>query len=86
MSQTLPVMNVPSAHSSLLPYCVVWSDVQGSCVWAGGQEEAHEAYADAVNAIFVLHVDCHRHTQPHAQQQGKIRWEMIEMWPMKVSP
>ena len=54
------------------------------CVWAGGQEDAQEAYADAVNAIFVLQVDCHRHTQPHAQQEGKVRWEMIEMWPMQV--
>ena len=47
--------------------------------------EAQEAYDEAVTAIFVLQVDCHRHVQPHAKHNGKVRWEMIEMWPMQVS-
>ena len=51
---------------------------------AGGHQEAKEAYEEAVTAIFVFQVECHRHTQPRATK-GKVRWEMIEMWPMQVS-
>ncbi len=54
-------------------------------VHAGGQKEAEEAYEEAVNAIFVLQVKCHRHSQPRSLKIGKVRWEMIEMWPMQVS-
>ncbi len=54
-------------------------------VYAGGQKEAEEAYEEAVNAIFVLQVQCHRHSQPRPLKIGKVRWEMIEMWPMQVS-
>ncbi|KAA6423770.1 MAG: hypothetical protein FRX49_06341 [Trebouxia sp. A1-2] len=51
--------------------------------YPGGQEEAEEAYEEAVNAIFVLQVQCHRHNQPRSLKIGKVRWEMIEMWPMQ---
>ena len=51
---------------------------------AGGEQDAQEAYEEAVNAIFVFQVTCHRHTQPHQTQHGSVRWEMIEMWPMQV--
>ena len=54
------------------------------CVHSGGQQEAEEAYEEAVTAIFVFQVECHRHTQPRSPK-GKVRWEMIEMWPMQVS-
>lgn len=77
-----------------LTYCVIilsvyfWVailiQVLKVCVYAGGQEEAEEAYEEAVNAIFVLQVQCHRHNQPRSLKIGKVRWEMIEMWPMQV--
>lgn len=51
---------------------------------AGGKQEALEAYEEAYNAIFALQLQCHRHTQPHAKNDGTLRWEMIEMWPMPV--
>lgn len=51
---------------------------------AGGQQDAQEAYEEAVNAIFVLQVASHRHTQPHQTHNGSVRWEIIEMWPMQV--
>ena len=54
-------------------------------VHAGGQKEAEEAYEEAVNAIFVLQVKSHRHSQPRSLKIGKVRWEVIEMWPMQVS-
>lgn len=47
-------------------------------------QDAQEAYEEAVNAVFVLQVDCHRHTQPRQTHQGSVRWEMMEMWPMQV--
>ena len=51
---------------------------------AGGKLEAHEAYEEACNAMFVLQLQCHRHAQPHAKSDGTVRWELLEMWPMLV--
>lgn len=54
--------------------------------FSGGMEEADAAYEEALNAIFVLSLDCHRHTQPHkSKKTGLMKWAMIEMWPMTVS-
>ena len=53
---------------------------------AGGQAEAQAAYDEAVNAVFNLQVDCHRHAQPHlSRKDDKTKWAMIEMWPMQVT-
>ena len=52
---------------------------------AGGQEEADRAYAEAMHAVFTAQVDCHRHSQPFSRKKdGKVRWAMLEMWPMLV--
>ena len=52
---------------------------------AGGEEEAQAAYDDAMNAVFNLQLECHRHTQPHkSKKDGTTKWAMIEMWPMLV--
>ena len=52
----------------------------------GGQAEAQAAYDEAVNAVFNLQVDCHRHAQPHiSKKDGRIKWAMIELWPMQVT-
>ena len=52
---------------------------------AGGQEEADRAYHEAMHAVFTAQVDCHRHTQPFTRRKdGKVRWAMLEMWPMLV--
>ena len=54
--------------------------------YPGGQQEAQAAYDEAVNAVFTLQVDCHRHAQPHlSKKDGRTKWAMIEMWPMQVS-
>ena len=54
--------------------------------FAGGSEEAQEAYDEAMNAIFNLQLDCYRHAQPHrSKKDGSAKWAMIEMWPMQVS-
>ena len=51
----------------------------------GGAEEAQGAYDEAMNAIFNLQVECHRHTQPHkSKKDGSTKWAIIEMWPMLV--
>ena len=51
------------------------------------EEEAQAAYDEAVNAMFNLRLDCHRHVQPHkSHKDGSTKWAMIEMWPMTVSP
>ena len=51
----------------------------------GGQQEAQAAYDEAVNAVFNLQVECHRHAQPHvSKKDGRTKWAMIEMWPMQV--
>ena len=53
---------------------------------AGGEAEAQAAYDEAVNAVFNLQLECHRHAQPHkSKKDGKIKWAMIEMWPIIVS-
>ncbi|KAL3130461.1 hypothetical protein ABBQ38_008282 [Trebouxia sp. C0009 RCD-2024] len=50
----------------------------------GGQEEANRAYEEAYNDVFNLQLDCHRHAQPHKSRKGgSVKWDMIEMWPMK---
>ncbi len=52
---------------------------------AGGEEEAQSAYDDAMNAVFNLQLECHRHTQAHkSKKDGSTKWTMIEMWPMLV--
>lgn len=52
---------------------------------AGGVEEAEGAYEEAVNAVFNLQLECHRHTQPYRSHKcSKVKWAMIEMWPMQV--
>ena len=54
---------------------------------AGGLAEAQAAYDEAVNAVFNLQVDCHRHAQPHlSRKDNRTKWAMIEMWPMAVQP
>ncbi len=53
--------------------------------YEGGQQEAQAAYDEAVNAVFNLQVECHRHAQPHiSKKDGRTKWAMIEMWPMQV--
>ena len=52
---------------------------------AEGQSDAEAAYEEAMNDIFTLQLECHRHQQPHTTHKGQLRWEMIEMWPMPVS-
>lgn len=52
---------------------------------AEGQSDAEAAYEEAMNDIFTLQLECHRHQQPHTAHKGQLRWEMIEMWPMPVS-
>ena len=61
---------------------------QQSCAVAGGAEEAQAAYDEAVNAVFNMQVECHRHTQPHISKKssGITKWAMVEMWPMQVTP
>ena len=52
---------------------------------AGGEEEAQAAYDEAMNAVFVLQLECHRHTQAHkSKKDDSIKWAMVEMWPMMV--
>ena len=52
----------------------------------GGQAEADAAYAEALHAVFTLKVDCHRHAQPHvSKKDGRMKWTMLEMWPMQAS-
>ena len=53
--------------------------------YGGGSQEAQAAYDEAVNAVFNLQVECHRHAQPHiSKKDGRTKWAMIEMWPMQV--
>ena len=54
---------------------------------AGGEEERQAAYHEAMNAVFRLQLECHRHTQPHcSKKDATTKWAMIEMWPMLVRP
>lgn len=51
----------------------------------GDKEGAQAAYNEALNAVFNLEVQCHRHTQLQKSKDGiGTRWSMIEMWPMLV--
>ena len=51
----------------------------------GDKEGAQAAYDEALNAVFNLEVQCHRHTQLQKSKDGiGTRWSMIEMWPMLV--
>lgn len=51
----------------------------------GGEDECQAAYEEAVDAIFNLKVDCHRHVQSHlSRKDGKIKWAALEMWPMQA--
>ena len=52
----------------------------------GGEEEAQAAFEEAVHAIFTLQLDNHRHTQQYkSKKDGRAKYVMIEMWPLKVS-
>lgn len=51
----------------------------------GGEEEAEAAYEEAMQAIFGLQLERFSHVQPHRNPENdKVRWECLEMWPMKV--
>lgn len=52
----------------------------------GGEEESRAAYEEAMQAIFSLQLDRYSHVQPHhnPENQGKLRWECLEMWPLQV--
>ena len=55
-------------------------------VYEGGEEEAIEAYEEAMEAIFGMHVASHRHTQCtySKKRPGHKRFVMFEMWPLAV--
>ena len=55
-------------------------------VYEGGEEEAIEAYEEAMEAIFGMHVASHRHTQCtySKKRPGQKRFVMFEMWPLAV--
>ncbi|KAL3144948.1 hypothetical protein ABBQ32_003454 [Trebouxia sp. C0010 RCD-2024] len=87
-----------TANKAALQFCQAGSDPSGPQLstitlrslfdlgsYPGGAEEAQAAYDEAVNAVFNLQVECHRHTQPHISKKssGIIKWAMIEMWPMQ---
>ncbi|DBB11697.1 TPA: putative 3',5'-cyclic phosphodiesterase pde-3 [Trebouxia sp. C0006] len=53
-------------------------------LYSGGEDECQAAYEEAVDAIFNLKVDCHRHVQSYlSRKDGKIKWAAFEMWPMQ---
>ncbi|KAL0024530.1 hypothetical protein WJX79_001991 [Trebouxia sp. C0005] len=53
-------------------------------LYSGGEDECQAAYEEAVDAIFSLKVDCHRHVQSHmSRKDGNIKWSALEMWPMQ---
>ena len=38
-----------------------------------------------MHAIFTLQLDNHRHTQQYkSKKDGRMKWVMIEMWPLVV--
>ena len=55
-------------------------------MYEGGEEEAIEAYEEAMEAIFGMHVASHRHTQCtySKKRPGHKRYVMFEMWPLAV--
>ena len=73
----------------IICYCILRThepDLLTDVVAIGGGAEAQAAYDEAYNAVFNLQLECHRHAQPHkSKKDGKIKWAMIEMWPMIVS-
>ncbi|DBA77572.1 TPA: Pde-4p [Trebouxia sp. C0004] len=51
--------------------------------YPGGEEQAVQAYEEALNAVFDLRVECHQHIQPYASRKdGTIKWALLEMWPL----
>ena len=55
-------------------------------MYEGGEEEAIEAYEEAMEAIFGMHVASHRHPQCtySKKRPGHKRYVMFEMWPLAV--
>ncbi len=52
---------------------------------AGGDQELHAAYHEAVSAIFEKRVACHRHQRCYTSKKtGKQKWTTLEMWPIAV--
>ena len=52
---------------------------------AGGVQELHAAYLEAVSAIFEKGVACHRHQRCYTSKKtGKQKWTTLEMWPIAV--
>lgn len=52
---------------------------------AGGEEEAHAALEEGLNAILNLQLEHHCHLQPYlSSSDGTAKWAKIEMWPMMV--
>ena len=43
-------------------------------------------YEEALQAIFVLQLERYSHVQAHhnPENQGKLRWECLEFWPIQV--
>lgn len=75
-------IRLPSLSAMLLLYCM---RLVRTCTASGGAQEAEAAYEEAVNAVFNLQVECHRHAQPHvSKKNGTTKWAMLEMWPMPV--
>lgn len=57
-----------------------------SLVATGGEEEAMAACEEAMQAMFGLQLERFSHVQPHRNpENGKLRWECLEMWPMQAS-
>ncbi|KAL0017820.1 hypothetical protein WJX77_003173 [Trebouxia sp. C0004] len=51
--------------------------------YAGGVQEVHAAYHEAVSAIFDKRVACHRHQRCYTSKKtGKQKWTTLEMWPI----
>lgn len=66
--------------------CCMFACCVNPTLATGGAEEAESAYEEAVNAVFNLQLECHRHTQPYkSHKSSKVKWAMIEMWPMQVA-
>ena len=75
---------VPAAGENGEPLTLLDLFRQG--VYEGGEEEAIEAYEEAMEAIFGMHVASHRHTQCtySKKRPGHKRFVMFEMWPLAV--
>ena len=56
-----------------------------NAMYAGGVQELHAAYHEAVSAIFEKRVACHRHQRCYTSKKtGKQKWTTLEMWPIAV--